>query len=111
MHLAIRQCVLAPFKGVGTGFEFQPDGRTVQFQHFPETVFQKAFVADRQRFGAVAMQDWLDAQETRRTAEESVLENQLDRITNLITLYQALGGDATPANALPDTPPSRPSEA
>jgi len=46
------------------------------------------------------MQDWLDAQETRRTAEESVLANQLDRITNLITLYQALGGDATPA---PDT--------
>ncbi len=65
----------------------------------------------RFRSGAVAMQDWLDAQETRRTAEESVLENQLDRITNLITLYQALGGDATPANALPDTPPSIPSEA
>lgn len=61
----------------------------------------------RFRSGAVAMQDWLDAQETRRTAEESVLANQLDRITNLITLYQALGGDATPANAqtspAPDT--------
>lgn len=61
----------------------------------------------RFRSGAVAMQDWLDAQETRRTAEEAVLSNQLDRITNLITLYQALGGDATPANAqtnpAPDT--------
>ncbi|MCK2169344.1 TolC family protein, partial [Thalassospira xiamenensis] len=53
----------------------------------------------RFRSGAVAMQDWLDAQETRRSAEESVLANQLDRITNLITLYQALGGDAIPSNA------------
>lgn len=50
----------------------------------------------RFRSGAVAMQDWLDSQEDRRTAEETVIDNQLDRITNLITLYQALGGDAIP---------------
>ena len=48
----------------------------------------------RFRSGAVAMQDWLDSQEDRRTAEEAVIDNQLERITNLITLYQALGGDA-----------------
>lgn len=54
----------------------------------------EAIYETRFRSGAVAMQDWLDAQEDRRTAEEAVLENQLDRITNLITLYQALGGDA-----------------
>ncbi|MEE3046351.1 MAG: TolC family protein [Pseudomonadota bacterium] len=56
----------------------------------------EAIYETRFRSGAVAMQDWLDAQEDRRTTEETVLENQLDRITNLITLYQALGGDATP---------------
>ncbi|MFH1805946.1 MAG: efflux transporter outer membrane subunit [Pseudomonadota bacterium] len=48
----------------------------------------------RFRAGAVSMQSWLDAQETRRTAEESLLANKRDRIVNLITLYQALGGDA-----------------
>ncbi len=59
----------------------------------------------RFRSGAVAMQDWLDAQENRRTAEEDVLENQFDRIANLITLYQALGGDAkAPAPKDPNQP-------
>ncbi|MDP2700358.1 efflux transporter outer membrane subunit [Thalassospira sp.] len=48
----------------------------------------------RFRAGAVSMQSWLDAQETRRTAEESLLANKRDRIINLITLYQALGGNA-----------------
>ncbi|RCK50717.1 RND transporter [Thalassospira profundimaris] len=47
----------------------------------------------RFRAGAVSMQSWLDAQETRRTAEESLLQNQLNQILNLVTLYQALGGD------------------
>jgi NodT family efflux transporter outer membrane factor (OMF) lipoprotein len=48
----------------------------------------------RFRAGAVSIQDWLDAQENRRTAEESLLQNQLNQILNLVTLYQALGGDA-----------------
>ncbi len=47
----------------------------------------------RFRAGAVSMQNWLDAQEKRRTAEESLLQNQLNQILNLVTLYQALGGD------------------
>ncbi|WP_114099935.1 efflux transporter outer membrane subunit [Thalassospira profundimaris] len=55
-----------------------------------ESIYETRF-----RAGAVGMQDWLDAQENRRTTEETLLENQLDRITNLITLYQALGGDTT----------------
>ncbi|AUG55540.1 efflux transporter outer membrane subunit [Thalassospira marina] len=48
----------------------------------------------RFRAGAVSMQSWLDAQENRRTAEESLLQNQLNQILNLVTLYQALGGDS-----------------
>lgn len=44
------------------------------------------------RAGAVALKSWLDAQETRRTAQEAVAENQFNRILNYVTLCQALGG-------------------
>lgn len=45
------------------------------------------------RAGAVPLKSWLDAQESRRTAENSLAENRLNRLTNTVTLYQALGGD------------------
>jgi hypothetical protein len=41
---------------------------------------------------AAPLKDWLDAQETRRTAEVSLLENRYNRLVNQVTLYQALGG-------------------
>lgn len=47
----------------------------------------------RYRAGATGVQDWLDAQETRRTAETKLAANRLNRLKNLVTLYQALGGD------------------
>lgn len=47
----------------------------------------------RYRAGAVPLKDWLDAQETRRTAEVAVAENYYNRLVNHVTLYQALGGD------------------
>nr|WP_320134155.1 efflux transporter outer membrane subunit [uncultured Holophaga sp.] len=46
----------------------------------------------RYRAGAVAIQVWLDAQETRRSAENSLAENRLNRLQALMTLFQALGG-------------------
>ncbi len=46
----------------------------------------------RYKTGYGTMKDWLDAQNTRRTAEQSVAENLYARLTNFITLYQALGG-------------------
>ncbi|MBI5593543.1 MAG: efflux transporter outer membrane subunit [Deltaproteobacteria bacterium] len=46
----------------------------------------------RYRAGATGMQSWLDAQETRRTAETAVAVNHLNQLTNLMKLYQALGG-------------------
>ncbi len=49
----------------------------------------------RYRAGAVDLQSWLDAQEKRRTAEASLLANQLDRYTAQVNLYRALGGGAT----------------
>jgi NodT family efflux transporter outer membrane factor (OMF) lipoprotein len=47
----------------------------------------------RYRTGYVALKDWLDAQEKRRTAEVSLAQNRLNRLNNQMTLYQALGGD------------------
>jgi len=47
----------------------------------------------RYRAGATGLQTWLDVQENRRTAEATLAENRLNRLNNLMTLYQALGGD------------------
>jgi NodT family efflux transporter outer membrane factor (OMF) lipoprotein len=52
----------------------------------------EAMTEVRYRHGAVALKDWLDAQESRRTAEVALAENQLARLQNQVTLYQALGG-------------------
>jgi NodT family efflux transporter outer membrane factor (OMF) lipoprotein len=46
----------------------------------------------RYRAGAVPLKTWLDAQETRRLADNNVAQNRLNRLSNLVTLYQALGG-------------------
>jgi len=46
----------------------------------------------RYRAGSVALQVWLDAQETRRQAEIAVAGNRLSRIQNFVTLCQVLGG-------------------
>ncbi|MFT4192944.1 MAG: TolC family protein, partial [Comamonas sp.] len=48
----------------------------------------------RYRAGAVPLRTWLDAQESRRSAELSLAQAQLNRLENQVTLYQALGGDA-----------------
>lgn len=47
----------------------------------------------RYEAGAVDLQSWLSAQETRRTAQVTLAENRLDQLLNAVTLYQALGGD------------------
>ena len=60
----------------------------------------------RYRAGAVAMKTWLDAQETRRTAEMALLDVQLNRADNLVTTYQALGG-APVLQAVPVGGPAR----
>lgn len=51
----------------------------------------------RYRQGSVALSLWLDAQETRRTAETAWAQNQLSQLKNQVTLYLALGGSALPA--------------
>lgn len=54
----------------------------------------------RYRSGAVALRDWLAAQETRRQIEASLLDNRLARLSNHVQLLQALGGDI-PAGEAP----------
>lgn len=51
----------------------------------------------RYRAGSTELQPWLDAQESRRSAENSLAENRLNRLKNCMTLYQALGGAMTSA--------------
>ncbi|HEY2359422.1 MAG TPA: TolC family protein [Phenylobacterium sp.] len=47
----------------------------------------------RYRAGAIPLQLWLDAQDTRRQAENALAQNRLNRIQNYVLLCQALGGD------------------
>ncbi|MEA5115449.1 MAG: efflux transporter outer membrane subunit [Geobacteraceae bacterium] len=53
----------------------------------------------RYRAGATGVQDWLDEQERRRSAETTLDENRLNRLKNIMKLYQALGGDMKTAPA------------
>lgn len=43
--------------------------------------------------GAAPLQDWIDARDTRRTVELSLLENRLNMLQARVDLYLALGGD------------------
>ncbi|THT98252.1 efflux transporter outer membrane subunit [Lampropedia puyangensis] len=56
----------------------------------------------RYRTGATALKAWLDAQEARRSAQLALSANRFNQLSNQLTLYKALGGDAVlPA---PDVP-------
>lgn len=46
----------------------------------------------RYRSGAETLQSWLDAQEKRRTLQESLLENRYNQLTAMVSLYKTLGG-------------------
>ncbi len=59
----------------------------------------------RYRAGSTGLQSWLDAQESRRSAENDLAENRLNRLNNRMTLYQAIGGSMTrEATTEPDRP-------
>ncbi len=47
----------------------------------------------RYRAGETGVQDWLDQQQTRRTADLALAKNRYNQLQNMMTLYQALGGD------------------
>lgn len=52
----------------------------------------------RYKSGSGTLKDWLDAQDTRRKAEESVATNSYNRLVNHVTLYQTLGGEPATTN-------------
>ena len=62
----------------------------------------------RYRSGAIALKDWLNAQESRRSADMSLLDAQLSRAVNLVTLYQALGGSPVVPAVAPRAAPAQP---
>lgn len=53
----------------------------------------------RYRAGAIPLQTWLDAQETRRQAEASLAQNRLNQLQTYVSLCKALGGDAVSPDA------------
>lgn len=48
----------------------------------------------RYRAGATDLRTWLDAQQTRRSAELSLAQTRRSQLLNDVTLFQALGGSA-----------------
>ncbi|WP_088210193.1 efflux transporter outer membrane subunit [Shewanella sp. Shew256] len=61
-------------------------------QQFSAAAQAEAIYESQYRHGAIGIQNWLDAQENRRSAEAALLENRYNQLTAQATLYQALGG-------------------
>ena len=61
-------------------------------QQFSAATAVEAIYESQYRHGAIGIQNWIDAQENRRSAEASLLENRYNQLTAQATLYQALGG-------------------
>ncbi|MDN5369954.1 MAG: hypothetical protein PWP74_1262 [Shewanella sp.] len=71
--------------------QYAYQGEKLQLQYDAAAAAEKIYES-QYRHGAIAIQNWLDAQETRRSAEESLLQNHYNLLTAQATLYQALGG-------------------
>jgi NodT family efflux transporter outer membrane factor (OMF) lipoprotein len=63
-------------------------------QSFDAAVEVERLYEVRYRAGATPLRSWLDAQETRRSAELSLAQARLTQLQNDSTLFQALGGSA-----------------
>ncbi|MFB2640181.1 efflux transporter outer membrane subunit [Shewanella bicestrii] len=61
-------------------------------QQFSAAAQAEAIYESQYRHGAIGIQNWIDAQENRRSAEAALLENRYNQLTAQATLYQALGG-------------------
>lgn len=68
----------------------------LQYTQLQQAAQQAARVEEltgvRYRAGAVALKDWLTVQESQRSANLAVLDARYKRLSNLVTLYQSLGG-------------------
>ncbi|WP_245609154.1 efflux transporter outer membrane subunit [Vibrio rhizosphaerae] len=70
---------------------YQYQGLRLQEQYDAATAAEQIY-ASQYHHGAVSIRDWLDAQETQRNAQESLLENRYNQYQIQATVYQALGG-------------------
>jgi len=70
---------------------YQYQAQKLRDQYEAATAAERIY-ASQYRNGAVSIQDWLDAKETQRSAEQSLLENRYNQFTVQASLYQALGG-------------------
>ncbi|WP_172588964.1 efflux transporter outer membrane subunit [Shewanella xiamenensis] len=61
-------------------------------QQFSAAAQAEAIYESQYRHGAIGIQNWIDAQENRRSAEAALLENRYNQLTAQAILYQALGG-------------------
>lgn len=50
----------------------------------------------RYRAGAIPLKQWIDAQESRRNAENSLIQIRLSQLNNMVSLMQSLGGSPLP---------------
>ena len=96
-----RQALYQAFQDVDNAIsarqQYAYQGDKLQLQYDSAVAAEKIY-ASQYRNGAVSIQDWLNAQETMRNAEASLLQNRLNQLTAQATLYQALGGrDIAPA--------------
>jgi outer membrane protein TolC len=48
--------------------------------------------ASKYENGASDMIDWINAMESRRSSESSVLENRFNQFVTQVSIYQSLGG-------------------
>ncbi|MEL4281154.1 MULTISPECIES: efflux transporter outer membrane subunit [Shewanella] len=70
-------------------YAYQGEKLEVQFSAAAQA---EAIYESQYRHGAIGIQNWIDAQENRRSAEAALLENRYNQLTAQATLYQALGG-------------------
>jgi NodT family efflux transporter outer membrane factor (OMF) lipoprotein len=67
----------------------------IQLEHLHESAkTAERLYQVRYRAGAVGLQAWLDAHQSRQAAEIALAANRLSRLQNYASLCQALGGDA-----------------
>jgi NodT family efflux transporter outer membrane factor (OMF) lipoprotein len=90
-----RQTLYAALKDVEDALDAHEKYR-LQGMHLEESLAlsreAERLAEARYRAGATAFQSWLDAQESRRSAENTLAENRLNQLSNLMGLFQALGG-------------------
>lgn len=90
-----RQTLYSAFEDVNNALSarshYQYQGVKLDEQYQAAVAAERIYASQYQH-GAVSIQDWLDAQETLRDAEASLLENHYNQYNIQATLYQAIGG-------------------